>query len=135
MNLMQNITGNGTETTYRNQNGENHAAREQSIRFEMPGSCAQQKRIADVHTVQDQIHCFLIQAYYTPFFIKIQAFCKKTDRFVDYDKIYVNIVMLTYHILEHLFLPFSIVMTTSSVFRASESLNIVFAFFPSIPDY
>ena len=50
----------------------------------------------DMHTAGEQYaHCFLIQAYYTPFFTKIQAFCKKTDGFVDYDNIYVNIVMLT----------------------------------------
>ena len=52
-------------------------------------------QIADVYTTNSPIRCFLIQTYYTPFFTKIQAFCKKTDRFVDYDKFYVNIVMLT----------------------------------------
>ena len=50
---------------------------------------------------------------------------------MDYDKIYVNIVMLTSSFLEHLFLPFSIKMTTSSVFKAWQSLNIVFAVFLS----
>ena len=73
-------------------------------------------QIADVYTTDNFIRCFLIQTYYTPFFTKIQAFCKKTDRFVDYDKIYVNIVMLTCSILKHLFLSFSIITTISSVF-------------------
>ena len=87
--------------------------------------------ITNVFTTRNNTPCFLIQAYYTPFFTKIQAFCKKTDRFVDYDKIYVNIVMLTSSFLKHLFLPFSIKMTTSSVFKAQQSLNIVFAVFLS----
>ena len=67
-----------------------------------------------MYTAFLKIRSFLIQAYYTPFFTKIQAFCKKQDGFVDYDKIYVNIVMLTYAILERLFLPFSARQTTSS---------------------
>ena len=67
-----------------------------------------------MHTAREIYTLFLIQAYYTPFFTKIQAFCKKQDGFVDYDKIYVNIVMLTYAILERLFLPFSSRQTTSS---------------------
>ena len=46
---------------------------------------------------------------------------------MDYDKIYVNIVMLTHEFLERLFLPFSIKRTTSSVFKALQSLNIGFA--------
>ena len=72
--------------------------------------------ITNVFTTRNNTPCFLIQAYYTPFFTKIQAFCKKTDRFVDYDKIYVNIVMLTFVFIELLFLPFSTIMTISSVF-------------------
>ena len=88
-------------------------------------------RIVDVFTTCICFRGFLIQAYYTPFFTKIQAFCKKTDRFVDYDKIYVNIVMLTYCFLERMFLSFSIIMTTSSVFKAASSLNIDFAIPPS----
>lgn len=69
-------------------------------------------------------HCFLIQPYYTPFFTKIQAFCKKTDGFVDYDNIYVNFVMLTPRIFEHLFLPFSTKKTISSGMQVLQSLNI-----------
>lgn len=88
-------------------------------------------QIADVYTTNSPIRCFLIQTYYTPFFTKIQAFCKKTDRFVDYDKIYVNIVMLTCSILKHLFLSFSIITTISSVFKAHASQNIVLEFFLS----
>ena len=44
---------------------------------------------------EEYAHCFLIQVHYTPIFIKIQAICKKQVRVVDYDKTYVNIVMLT----------------------------------------
>lgn len=73
------------------------------------------------------IRYFLIQPYYTPFFIKIQAFCEKQDRFVDYDKIYVNIVMLTTSFYERTFLPFYSILTISSVFMAHKSLNIGFA--------
>lgn len=80
-----------------------------------------------MYTAFLKIRSFLIQAYYTPFFTKIQAFCKKPDRFVDYDKIYVNFVMLTFTFLEHLFLPFSLVMTISSVLGGPLSLNIGFA--------
>lgn len=80
-----------------------------------------------MYTAFVNIRSFLIQAYYTPFFIKIQAFCKKADRFVDYDKIYVNIVMLTFAFYERSFLPFSRIMTISSVFKVLISLNIDFA--------
>ncbi len=82
-------------------------------------------------TTRFLLHCFLIQTYYTLFFIKIQAFCKKKDVFVDYDNIYVNIVMSTSCFLERLFLSFSTYKTISSVFNVSLSLNIVFAVFPS----
>lgn len=77
------------------------------------------------------LHCFLIQTYYTPIFIKIQAFCEKKDVFVDYDNIYVNIVMSTIAFQEHLFLSFSTFRTISGVFTTGLSLNIVFATFPA----
>lgn len=76
-------------------NTEKKRNQSQAIRYESPGNSAQQNQIADVYTTDNFIRCFLIQTYYTPFFTKIQAFCKKTDGFVDYDKFYVNIVMLT----------------------------------------
>ena len=50
---------------------------------------------------------------------------------MDYDKIYVNIVMLTSDLQERLFLPISIERTISSVFKPMQSLNIVFASSPS----
>ena len=75
--------------------------------------------------------CFLIQPYYTPFFTKIQAFCKIADNFVDSDKIYVNFVMSTHEKSKHLFLSFSLILTTSCAFLQLVSLNIVFAFFYS----
>ncbi len=50
---------------------------------------------------------------------------------MDYDNIYVNIVMSTSCFLERLFLSFSTYKTISSVFNVSLSLNIVFAVFPS----
>lgn len=74
---------------------------------------------------------FLIQPYYTPFFIKIQVFLAKSVIFVDYDNIYVNNVMLTCRYLEHLFLPFSIEMTTSCAFGIFTVLNIDSAFYPA----
>ncbi len=76
-------------------------------------------------------YCFLIQPYYTPFFTKIQAFCKNAYNFVDSDKIYVNFVMSTFQKTKHLFLSFSIILTTSCVFLPHQSLNIVFEFSPS----
>lgn len=50
---------------------------------------------------------------------------------MDYDNIYVNIVMSTSYFLERLFLSFSTYRTISSVFYVGKSLNIVFAGFPS----
>lgn len=62
---------------------------------------------------------------------KFKLIVKKEERFVDYDKIYVNFVMLTMFVLKHLFLPFSLIMTISSVFGVLLSLNIGFAIFLS----
>lgn len=50
---------------------------------------------------------------------------------MDYDNIYVNIVMSTSYFLERLFLSFSTYKTISSVFGIRLSLNIVFASHPS----
>lgn len=40
-----------------------------------------------------RISKFFTHPYYTPKFTKIQAFLGKTAFFVDYDDIYVNIIM------------------------------------------
>ena len=79
--------------------------------------------------------CFLIQPYYTPFFTKIQAFCKIADNFVDSDKIYVNFVMSTHEKSKHLFLSFSLILTTSCAFLQLVSLNIVFELSPSFSHF
>ena len=46
-----------------------------------------------VHVMGIGISKIWIHQYYTPKFTKIQAFLAKTPFFVDYDNIYVNIVM------------------------------------------
>ena len=73
-----------------------------------------------------------IHPYYTPKFIKIQAFLVKTAFFVDYDDIYVNIFMLT--LLTEAFIFFTIFnfLTTSCVFARLCVLNIGIAIFLAI---